>query len=125
MDANQPHRLWKSFDEIMGRGHAAPSEMDATILHQYFDKKIADVRAATDGAALPVLTPAPPGCELRFFSPVTEDEVTRLVLALPDKQCSSDPIPTRLLKANIDLLVPFSYRRFLLVVRKWQCSFNS
>jgi len=30
-----------------------------------------------------------------------------MVHALPDKQCSSDPLPTRLLKANIDLLVLF------------------
>ena len=46
-DRNQPRRLWKSFDKILGRGHAASAEIDATILHQYFDKKIADVRAAT------------------------------------------------------------------------------
>jgi len=25
---------------MMCRGHAAPMEMDATILHQYFDKKM-------------------------------------------------------------------------------------
>ena len=62
----------------MSRGHAAPAEIDATILHQYFDKKIADVRVATDGAAPPVFTPAPSGCELQSFSPITEDEVTKL-----------------------------------------------
>ena len=83
-DRDQPHRLWKSFDEILGRGHAAPAEIDAIILHQYFDRKIADVRAATEGAAPPVFTTAPPGCELRSFSPITEDEVTKLALALPD-----------------------------------------
>ena len=33
-------------------------------------------------------------------------------MALPDKQCSSDPMPTRLLKANIDLLAPFLCRLF-------------
>lgn len=81
VDANrdQPHCLWKSFDEILGRGHAVPAEIDATILHRYFDKKIAedffffsfffffaDV-LATDGAASPVYIPAPPGCELQFY----------------------------------------------------------
>ena len=50
--------------------------------------------------------------ELRLFSPVTEDDVIKLVLSLPDKQCSSDPLPTRLLKANIDLLAPFLCRLF-------------
>ena len=111
-DHDQPHRLWKSFDEILDRGHAASAEFDATILHQYFDKKIADVRAATDGAAPPVFTPAPPGCELRFFSPVTLNEVTKLVLALPDERLSSNPMPTRLLKALFDLLAPFLCRLF-------------
>lgn len=111
-DRDKPHCLWKSFVEILGRGHAAPTEMGANILHQYFDTKIADVRAATDGAALPVFNPAPPGCKLQSFSSVTEDGVTKLVLALPDKQCSSDPMPTRLLKANIDLLAPFLCRLF-------------
>ena len=96
----------------MGRGHAAQAEIDANILHQYFEKKIAKVRAATDGAAPPVFTPAPPGCELRFFLPATEDEVTKLVLALPDKQCSSDSMLTRLLKANIDLLASCLSRLF-------------
>jgi len=30
-----------------------------------------------------------------------------MIRALPDKQCSSDPIPTWLLKTNVDLLAPF------------------
>ena len=30
-----------------------------------------------------------------------------LEAAIPDKQCVSDPIPTRLLKDNVDLLAPF------------------
>ena len=101
-----------SFNEIMGRGRSATTEIDASTLHNFFDKKIADVRAATAGAAPPVFSPAPPGCELRLFSPVTEDDVVKLVLSLPDKQCSSDPLPTRLLKANIDLLAPFLCRLF-------------
>jgi len=29
------------------------------------------------------------------------------VSKLPDKQCASDPIPTSLLKCNIDVLAPF------------------
>ena len=30
-----------------------------------------------------------------------------MVRALPDKQCSSDPLPTWLLKANVDILTSF------------------
>jgi hypothetical protein len=111
-ERHQPHRLWSSFNEIMGRGQAVPTEIDASTLHRFFDKKIADVRAATAGATPPVFNPAPPGCELCLFSPITEDDVIKLVLSLPDKQCSSDPLPTRLIKANIDLLAPFLCRLF-------------
>ena len=35
------------------------------------------------------------------------DEVMDMVRTLPDKQCSSDPLPMRLLKTNVELLAPF------------------
>ena len=43
-------------------------------------------------------------CELRIFRQVTEAEVLVLIRALPDKQCTSDPLPTWLLKGCADLL---------------------
>ena len=49
----QPRRLWQSFDEILGRGRAPPTDIDAPTLHRYFDDKVAGVRAATAGAAPP------------------------------------------------------------------------
>jgi len=49
----------------------------------------------------------PPGCELRLFMPVTQTDVAEMVRTIPDKQCLSDPLPTWLLKANVDLLAPF------------------
>ena len=42
-----------------------------------------------------------------LFRPVTQADVTQMIRALPDKQCSSDPLPTWLLKTNVDLLAPF------------------
>ena len=60
----------------------------------------------------PVFNAAPAGCELRMFTPVTEADVTELLKSLPDKQCSSDPMPTWLLKANADILAPFLCRLF-------------
>jgi len=35
-----------------------------------------------------------------------------MVRALPDKQCSTDPMPTRLLKENVALLAPFLSQLF-------------
>jgi len=43
---------------------------------------------------------------------VVSRNVIKLVQALPDKQCSSDPLPTWLLKANVSVLAPFLCRLF-------------
>ena len=106
-DGQNPRRLWRSFDRLLGRGRDPSADVDAAVLHRFFDDKVAGVRAATANAAAPQFTPAPVGCELRLFSPVTSDDVIAMVRALPEKQCSSDPQPTRLLKAHVDILSPF------------------
>ena len=40
------------------------------------------------------------------------DDVVAAVRLLPDKQCASDPLPTRLLKDSVDLLGPFLTEMF-------------
>ena len=87
-----------------------PTEIAAADLHQFFDDKVAGIRAATAGAAPPTFTPAPAGCELRVFSPVSEYEIIELIRALPDKECKYDPLPTRLLKSNVAELAPLLCR---------------
>jgi len=68
-EQSHPSRLWRSFDELLGRGRA-PSSTDITAsdLHRYFDEKVAGVRASTAGADSPTFTPAPVGCVLRVFT---------------------------------------------------------
>ena len=44
--------------------------------------------------------------KLLTFEPVTIDEIKTLVKKSPSKQCSSDPIPTWLLKNCLDVLAP-------------------
>jgi hypothetical protein len=41
------------------------------------------------------------------FRPLRLDDVAAAVQSLPDRSCASDPLPTRLLKKNVDILVPF------------------
>jgi len=55
--------------------------------------KVAGVRASTAGADSPTFTTVPVGCELRLFTPVSSADVVELVKKLPDKQCTSDPLP--------------------------------
>jgi len=46
-------------------------------------------------------------CAFPGFAAVSADEVAAAVLKLPNKQCSSDPLPTRLLKECVDDLALF------------------
>jgi len=77
-----------------------------------FEAKVAGVRASTADAPLPPFTSAPSGCELHEFRPLTVTDVVRAVRDLFDKQCSSDPIPTHVLKSSIDILAPFLVELF-------------
>ena len=65
------------------------------------------MRAASADASPPTFTPAPAGCSLSAFRTLTVTDVTTAIRQLSDKQCASDPFPTRLLKDNVDLLAPF------------------
>jgi hypothetical protein len=111
-EQSQPRRLWRSFDELLGRGRVPPVDVDAAVLHRYFDDKVAGVRAATSGADPPTFLKAPSGCAFGSFAPVATDDVADLIRSLPDKQCSLDPLPTWLLKDNASLLSPFLCRLF-------------
>ena len=94
-EQSQPRRLWRSFDQLLGRCRASPStDLDATQLHRFFNDKVAAVRAATAGADQPTFTAKPSNCVFQTFTPVTPHDVVALVKQLPDKQCASDPLPT-------------------------------
>ena len=105
---SQQRQLWRSFNKLLGRGKTPlSSDIDASALYQFFDDKVAGVRAATASADEPRFTPVPVGCELRLFTPVTQTEIIEMVLALPDKQCIADFLPTWLLKKSVNVLAPF------------------
>ena len=107
-DRSSPRQLWRSIDVLLGRKCAPVSDaITADDAHRFFDVKVAGVRASTSDAKPPSFTPAPLGCVLRVFRPLTADDVAVAIRQLPDKQCSSDPLPTRLLKDSVELLAPF------------------
>jgi len=70
------------------------------------------MRASTADAPPPPFTAAPPGCEMWEFRPVTLADVTHAVQAMPDSQCSGDPVSTHDLKSSIDMLAPFLVELF-------------
>ena len=90
----------------MGRGATpASSTIAADDFHRFIDDKVAGVRASTDSAPPPHYTTAAPDCSLHNFTLLTEVDVVAAVRQLPDKQCGTDPIPTRLLKEHVDVHV--------------------
>ena len=79
---------------------------------QVFDAKVAGVRASTENASLPVFTAVTPNCSLCEFRQLTVDDVVAAIRQLSDKQCAADPLPTRLLKDNSDVLASFLVELF-------------
>ena len=76
---------------------------------KYFTDKIGNLRESITPA--PNSTPHTPvethsKDELSNFTPVTIEEITKLVLDSPAKHCDLDPIPTSLLKKCIHILAP-------------------
>jgi hypothetical protein len=64
------------------------------IFHHFFVDKVIRVRDSTDGSPDPVYRPAPHDSAFGNFRPVERDDVIKHIMALPDKQCVSDPMPT-------------------------------
>jgi len=62
-DQQRPRQLWQSFDQLLGRGRAPSTDINVSVLHKYFDDKIATVRATTAGPDEP---PAEVLWSLRF-----------------------------------------------------------
>ena len=81
-------------------------------MHRCFDAKVASVRASTSDAPPPSFTAAPLGCVLRVFRSLSIVDVVATVRALPKKQYLSDPLPTKLLKDDVDVFAPFLVELF-------------
>ena len=111
--------LWKAFNKIL---HRQPVRLlpDTTSIQElarnfgeFFINKISVIRASFPSSVssdIDTCDPAQPGpTHLSVFSPISEADVKRLIMAAPTKSCDLDPIPTQLLKSCIDvLLIPIS-----------------
>src|SRR5664279_4275369 len=93
-ERSSPRRLWRTIDELMGRGRAPTScAVGADEIHRFFDEKVIAVRTSTSKSSPPSFTTVQAGCSFGAFRTLTADDVTAAVRALPDKQCMSDPLP--------------------------------
>lgn len=106
-EGNSPRNLWKSINTLMGRGSSTPSTLSAQEFHDYFDRKVADVRRATENAAPPSFLTASTAYAMNTFSAVTPSSLIKEILQLPNKFSASDPLPMRFFKICSDILAPF------------------
>jgi hypothetical protein len=99
-EQSDPHKLWRSVDVLLGRGHVPPNS------------SIAKVRQRTSDATPPVFSHVQSGVSFRQFSSLTTDDVINAVRRLPDKSSAADPMPTSVFKQVVDLVAPFIVELF-------------
>ena len=94
-------KLWNELNKIMHQGHESklpPHQSDKSLADwfaSYFNKKLLKICnsfVSSDGDT----TLRPPANPPAFsaFSPVTEDEISKIISNSPTKSCSLDPWPT-------------------------------
>ena len=90
--------------------HHCSDEVMADRFLEHFSDKITNIRQRLNQPS--VAQPTRPaidnerGYTLSEFSPATAVDTCRLVQTCPSKQCCLDPLPTSLLKANINVIAP-------------------
>jgi len=108
-----PAKLWQSLSKILrkdkelGSSSASPTH-SADQFIQFFSHKVETIRKDTENCPPPPPAPLRPAiASLTELKACTEDEVKRVILSMPTKSCTLDPIPTFLLKESVDVLLPY------------------
>ena len=92
-EKGKPSKLWKSLSTILRRdknenGPSAPSKHSAEDFLNFFQEKVANVRASTSGNARPEETDKAVS-SLTGFQEVSDDDVRRIIMASPTKSVHS------------------------------------
>jgi len=107
-------KLWRTLSGIMGEKssrHVDSDAYSAEKVARFFDDKVTNVRATTLNTPLHDI-PVTATHTLDVWSPVTANEVRKLILSACNKTCQSDPVPTWLVKQFGCHLSPFIARLF-------------
>lgn len=110
---DNPKALWAAINkDLLHRHHEdIPLHLSTNVFSEYFSKKIDDIRSdlMSQASEIDVQTDAiysvPDQKIFQKFKSVTKTEVLKLITTSPMKQCSSDPIHTRILKACTSVLL--------------------
>ena len=104
--------LWNCFKKILHRSSAVvlPDYTNKTDLANTFCKffydKIIKIRSTLQSSIPSSVTrPNPTKNTLSSFTPVSEEELLKILKSSPSKSCDLDPIPTSLVKECADILI--------------------
>ncbi|KAM9421447.1 uncharacterized protein ACWYII_021567 [Salvelinus alpinus] len=107
--ASNPRKLFATFSSLLNPPPPPPpSSLSADDFVNHFEKKVDDIRSSfaksndTAGSAHTALP-----CALSSFSPLSPDEISRLVTAGRPTTCPLDPIPSSLLQTISGDLLPY------------------
>ena len=111
---NDPKKLWNSINNIL---HRTPIKIypdcssfskHASSFGPLFIDKISNIMSTFEGPKhTSHINVKPPIVPTSFgkFKEVSELEVRKIIINTPNKQCDSDPWPTSLIKACLDILI--------------------
>ena len=102
-------RRWKVVDNMLHRKQRTviPTSVSSSDFVTAFSGKISDIRNATSGYGVPVFRSVKADCgSIDGFHTVHVPDVLAIIKAMPSKQCSTDPVPTWLIKQTVDLVAP-------------------
>ena len=115
--STDPKSLYRITNELLHKKqdkslptHANPQDL-ARDFSEYFIDKIKNISVKFD--YVPVRSDTSPSSEivaLDHFSLISEEELKKLIMSGNSKSCQLDPLPTTLLKACVDSLLPFLAR---------------
>jgi len=112
---DQPRKLWSALNSLLSRNCSPtlPTFSSSSFLASSFLSFFSDKIAKLCSAFTPILTtmPSPHSCppsvppSLLSFKLATTNEIRNIILSSSDATCELDPIPTKLLKSCLDVLI--------------------
>jgi hypothetical protein len=105
-------KLWKELNNILHRKSETvlPEGKDdkslANLFSSFFTDKITQIHNSFTNQSVHSHSPDISPASLDNFTPATEKQVQKVILASPTKSCILDPWPTHLVKEFVDILLP-------------------
>ena len=107
---DDPKHMFSVIDEIMGNSkpRVLPPGSDgaelADAFSDFFIDRVNTIRSSIPASDSEIIY-TNVSCSLHAWEPVTEEELRKIIMSAPTKDCSLDPLPTALLKSCLDVLL--------------------